>query len=104
MNLEKLYQELKTLGRPVAYDHFSKRTPLPFLIYVDQGKSTFIADGKVWTNKRKIRLEVYSKNKDIDLEDRIESLLDRLEILWEDEPTYYIDDEKTYQHNYYFSI
>lgn len=106
MTFETLYKNLKALGHPVAYNHFNEKAPLPFLIFIDEGKGTFVADEKVWTKNTKIRLELYfeDKEKAIDLESRLEDLLDSLKLIWEDEETYFIPEEEMYQHNYYFSI
>ncbi len=104
MTFEELYKALKTLNLPVAYDHFSKKTELPYLIFIDEGKNTFIADERVWTKETKIRLELYFETKSPSLEDRVEAKLDEIGLIWEDETTYYIETEEMYQHNYYFSI
>lgn len=104
MTFEELYQGLKKLGRPVAYDHFTEVPDLPFLAFIDEGKETFIADEKIWTKGTKIRLELYFETKCPDLEDRLEDILEEMGLLWEDEPTYYIDSERLYQHNYFFMI
>lgn len=104
MTFKELYQGLKKLGRPVAYDHFTETPELPFLAFIDEGKSTFVADEKIWTKQTKIRLELYFEAKDPGLEDKLENLLDEMGLIWEDEPTYYIDSERLYQHNYFFSI
>lgn len=104
MTFNELYQGLKSLGVPVAYDHFTKETPLPFIVFLDAGKEIFIADEKIWTKKTNIRLELYFDKKDPDLEERLEKRLEEMGLIWEDEATYYIEDEKIYQHNYYFAI
>lgn len=104
MSFDELYEGLKRLGRPVAYDHFTEAPEPPFLVFVDEGKETFLADRKIWTKSTKIRLELYFEMKSPEFEDRLEALLGDMGLLWDDAPTYYIDSERLYQHNYFFTI
>lgn len=104
MTFEELYQGLKKLSLPVSYDHFTEPVDLPFIVYVDNGRDTFVADEKVWTKQINIRLELYFSKKDPSLEESLEGRLDEMGLIWEDEATYYISEEKMYQHNYFFKI
>lgn len=104
MTFEELYTGLKKVNIPLAYDHFTQPTSLPFMVFVDEGKETFVADESVWAKQTRIRLELYFKSKDPKLEEKIEKRLDEMGFLWEDEATYYIEDERMYQHNYFFVI
>lgn len=106
MTFEELYQSLKTIDLPVAYNHFDHPPSVPFMVFLDEGKNQFVADASLWTSMTSIRLELYFENgEDFPaLDEKIEALLSNLSILFEDEATYYIPGEGLYQHNYYFKI
>lgn len=105
MTLNDLYKELKQeLKIPVAYDHFEESPSVPFIAYVDEGKSVFIADRNVYTKKTKIRIELYTEEKDIELEEKLEELFYKKNIIFDDDATVYISKEKLYVHYYHISI
>ena len=70
---------LKELGIPFAYDHFAEgeRIKPPFLLYLYPKSANFAADGIAYYKKDRISIEVYTDKKDIQLEERIEAVLDK---------------------------
>lgn len=74
MKLEDFFIELeKYMNIPVSYYHFKDTPTIPFIAYIDTGKNTFVADGRVYTKSRNIRIELYTEKKDFNLEDKLES-------------------------------
>lgn len=105
MTFNDFYKILKKdMGCPVAYDHFTSAPTIPFIVYIDEGAETFIADGQIYTRRQKIRVELYTDKKEPVLEQKLELCLSRIDPLWTDGETYYIPEEKMYQHNYFISI
>ena len=101
-NHKEIYDILKELDIPVAYDHFidNKTIVPPFIVYRETGVSTFKADGKTYFRPYQFDLELITTKKDVALEKTIEDLLtqnnipyDRAEEVWDEE-------EKIY-HNFY---
>lgn len=104
MTFEELYKKLKSLGVPVAYDHFDKEQKAPFIAFLDVGKNTFIADGCVYTKNTNIQVELYTEEKALELEEKLESIFDQNHLIWSDEATTFIEDESLYEHIYEIRI
>lgn len=96
MTLEELKELLKTTGLPVAYRSFpeNEAPPLPFICFLVANSNNFIADGIVYQKTDHILVELYTKQKDVESEGRVEQVLSSF--VWEKTETY-IDDEKCYQ-------
>lgn len=99
MTQEQIYSLLDTLGLPVAYSHFKETKKPPYLIYLTEDTSNFGADNKVYYKIDNWVIELYTDKKDINLERRLEALLDDVELYYEKYETY-IDTEKMYQVRY----
>lgn len=82
MTIENLVEMLQEMKIPFAYDHFAEgESPKPpFICYLLPGSNNFAADGKVYFKVNEVRLEVYTDFKDLDLESRVEHVLDEHEI------------------------
>ena len=105
MNFKTLYNELKSLGYPVAYSHFSEGdipTP-PFITYLLDSTDNFSADGKVYSNINGMYIELYNKVKDLEVEKKIETLLTDNNIFYE-KNEYYIESSKLIEVVYSFDI
>ena len=72
-----LYDLLKTLDIPVAYDHFdsNKQISIPFLVYREIAPDTFRADGITYHQFFNYEIELVTEKKEIALERQIEGLL-----------------------------
>ena len=99
MTLEKLYAILKDTGFPVAYSHFEVKTKLPFITYLVDGSSNFFADNKVYKKIKNIKIELYTAEKNLEIEENLERLLDENEIAYETDETW-IESEKLFQKIY----
>jgi len=108
MKLKEFAKLLGSIGYPVAYNHFKKTetNPLPnppFIVYFEEDSQNFGADNKVWKKVIDYRIEVYTDNKDLDLEQQIENLLDEHNIYYDTLETF-IASEFLYQKNYYITL
>lgn len=98
MEHKTIYNLLKTIEIPVAYDHFEinqKITP-PFMAYRETSPVTFKADGITYKKLPNFEIELITEKKDIELETRIEELLtnndipyDKLDEVWDEEERIY---------------
>lgn len=98
MKHKELFDLLKMINIPVAYDHFDDNKSLvpPFMAYREQLSDTFNADNKNYFLNRHFEIELITLKKDVELEERIEELLnnndipfDKTEELWDKEEKIY---------------
>lgn len=85
MNLNELKTILEATGLPVAYSHFveSEVDPIPnppFICYLVVYSSNFSADNKTYKAIQNVQIELYTDRKDIEVENRLEAILDENEI------------------------
>lgn len=103
--LAELYEQLKTLGIPIAYRAFAKgeEPAFPYLIYYREGTTGVIADNTNYYVVPYVVLELYYIEHDEQLESAVESILDEMETPFEKYETY-IDEEKMSQTVYEISL
>ena len=68
---------------------------LPFICYYSTGSDNFAADNVVYGSQRPVRIELYTRSKDLATEAALEGKLTREGIYWTRDESY-IDDEKVY--------
>lgn len=102
MKHKTIYDLLKTLNIPVAYDHFETNQNIepPFVAYRELPPTTFKADCKTYYRPYEYEIELITKKKDIVLEETIEDLLTTNNIPYDKESEVWDEDEKIY-HNFY---
>lgn len=93
-DLKKILDELQI---PVAYSHFNTSITPPVLTYHRTSTSNFGADGKVYKKINTYYVELYTENKDVELETRLEDIFDKYEIFYNVESEDYIDQEQMYE-------
>ncbi len=98
MTKEQVVSMIRSMGLPFAYDHFAEgESPdPPFLVYLYPGSDNFAADGTVYFKRDKLHVELYTDKKDDDLEDRVESILNRNGLYYNKTETW-IPSEKLYE-------
>lgn len=96
MTLSELGALLKTTGLPVSYRAWPENgaPPLPFVCYLEAGSNNFSADGVVYCPIKRVQVELYTKLKDPEAEDKVEAALSSF--FWEKTETY-LDTEKCFQ-------
>lgn len=103
MSLEELYLILKGTELPVAYSHFNEITSPPYITYLSVSSSNFYADNKVYAKIYNIQIELYTKHKDLEVERKLEDILDKNEIAYETIEEW-IESEKLFQKIYEIKI
>ena len=103
--MDKLVGILKKFGVPYAYDHFAEgESPQPpFICYLLPESNHFVADGKVYYKINEVRLELYTDYKDMELEQRLERLLDECGIVY-GKTEVWIESEKLFEVLYSFDL
>ena len=99
---KRIYDLLKTLNIPVAYDHFisNKEVSIPFVVYREINTDTFKADGKTYYRPYNFEIELITEKKDITLQQQLEELLTTNNIPYDVNDEVWDDEEQIY-HNYY---
>ena len=96
MTLVELKRLLDTTGYPVAYSHFNEPKATPFITYLVTYSSNFHADNKVHKKINNVDIELYTDKKDLQAEEKLESILDDQELPYDKVETF-ISEEKLYQ-------
>ena len=83
--MDRLLKIINEIGLPFAYSHFAEgESPNPpFMVYLFPKNKHFGADGVVFYKNTQIDLELYTDKKDLKLEEKIEEILDREKIYYE---------------------
>ena len=104
MEEEKIYEMLKSIGVPVAYDHFinsnDEDISPPFILYRNDQAENFKADDKVFYMNKQYIVELVTDKKNMVLEAALEELFNDNHLPWEKTEAY-IDTEEIYQISYF---
>lgn len=97
MNLMEFKAELEQLDIPIQYRAFSvgQAPELPYLIFYENDSDNVFADNSNWFDVLNVICELYTDNKDIELETKIQKLFYDTEIQYNSTETY-IDSENMY--------
>lgn len=102
MKHKDIYDLLKTLNIPVAYDHFdsNKNISPPFVVYREISTDTFKADGITYYRPYEFEIDLVTEKKDVNLQSQVETLLTNNKISYDLDNEIWDDEEKIY-HNFY---
>lgn len=98
MTKAEVVRMLEEIEIPFAYDHFAEGESVnpPFLIFLYPRANNFAADGVAYYKKDRMQIELYTDKKDIDLEERVEAVLDKYGFFYFKSETW-ISSEKMYE-------
>lgn len=97
-----IYNDLKSIGIPVAYSHFKERQIPPYLIYIGSGQNQKLAENTIYLKDNHYRVEFYFLLKNETMEDKIETTFLNSGWLYEKSEDIYIEDEEIYM--IYYSV
>lgn len=102
MKHKDIYDLLKTLSIPVAYDHFdsNKKIVPPFVVYRETVPEMFNAENITYYRPYNFEIELVTEKKDIAIEKNIEDLLTNNKIPYEITDPIWDEDERIY-HSFY---
>ena len=87
MELNQLKDVLDTVGIPVVYHSFQssgqKVQQPPYIVYLYVNSDNFGADDKVYCKQNIVHVELYTKYKDMQLENKLEEAFDNSFIYYE---------------------
>lgn len=104
MSEQELFNLLKTMGIPVAYDHFVEAPGAsvspPFILYTIDSTESFKADDKTYFKNRQYIIDLVTDKKDPAKEEALEAILEANFLPWDKEEDY-IDGERIFQIRYF---
>ena len=105
MTHEEVMQMLAELDVPFAYDHFAEgESPdPPFICFLFPGSENFAADNVFYMEFSNLSIELYTDEKDPELEDRVEAVLNAHELFW-NKSEVWIESEKLYEVLYQMTV
>ena len=98
MTTREIAQMIANVGLPYSYDHFEEsETPgaPPFICFTYPSSEHFAADNGVYQKAVALRIELYTDEKDLELEQQVENALDAAGLYYDSAETY-LDSEKMY--------
>ena len=101
MTYEGISNLIASIGIPYAYYQFPEgtETPPPFICFFYGGQNGFVADNINYAKPVALVIELYTDNKDFQLEAQIEKALNDNEIVFQRNESY-IDSEKLFLQTY----
>lgn len=101
MTYKEVADMISAIGVPFAYDHFTEGDPEnpapapPFICFYYDGSDDLAADNTNYARIRPLTIELYTDNKDFDLEETIENALNTAELVYSRSESY-IETERMY--------
>ena len=98
MTHEDVINMMEDMELDFAYHHFveGESPEPPFVVFLYPTSDNFSADGMVYKKINKLDIELYTDKKDIDLEEKVEAVLDSHGIFYEKSEVW-IEKEKLYE-------
>lgn len=108
MNTEQIEIMLNQMGIPYRYHHFSQKEMtdinLPIMVWIVPGTDNFYADGQTYQKIRKLDIELYTDEKDWELEERLENILTKHGIAWEQTASEWLESERMWESLYEMEV
>jgi hypothetical protein len=103
--MERLITIMEEIGLPYAYHHFAEGEgpDPPFICFLLPASDNFSADGQVYFKVTEVHIELYTDRKDLELEERVEAVLDEGGIFY-DKNEVWIASEKLYEVMFSFEM
>ena len=105
MTHKEVMQMIAETGIPFAYDHFAEgESPdPPFICFLFPGSENFSSDNIVYAAFETLHLELYTDEKNPELETKVEEVLSKHELFW-NKTEVWIESEKLYEVLYTMSV
>lgn len=103
--IEKMLEEMKV---PFRYHHFTqkemKEIPLPIIVWNVPETDNFFADGKVYQKVKQLDIELYTDEKNWELEEKLEGILDNYGIAWQQTASEFLQSETMWESLYEMEV
>lgn len=94
MTVQKLKQTLETSGLSFAYRRWKEEHDLPYGLFYFSKSKNFAADGIAYSRSDRYVVELYTENKQPEIESALEAALTAVGIYWEKTGESYIETEQ----------
>lgn len=96
---------LERLGIPFNYREFTEEAavPPPFALWYFDSSNNFSADDRVYCKIYELDIELYTREKDFELEAKLEDILTESGLYWDKEEQW-IESEDLYEVLYYMEV
>ncbi len=97
MTYQQIATMVSSIGVPYAYYQFPEGTEqaCPFICFYFESSNDFAADGRNYQKIRPLSIELYTDNKDFQLEQTVEQILNANGLVYSREETY-LSSERMY--------
>jgi len=105
MTHNEIFEMLEETGLAVAYDHFAEgESPdPPFICFLFPESDNFSADNAVYAEFQVLDVELYTDEKNPELEDKLETIFNNYELFW-NKSEVWIESEKMYEVLYQMTV
>ena len=105
MTHEEVVEMLEEINLPLAYDHFAEgESPdPPFICFLFPGSDNFSADNIVFAEFKNLNIELYTDEKNPEIEEKVENVLNYHELFW-NKSEVWIETEKLYEVLYQLTV
>lgn len=97
---------MERLNIPIAYYQFDKTQPpasVPFGVWYVEGADNVVADNRVFSSVRNVRVELYDKLPNFELEEHAEALFGEFNLIYS-KSNVYVEEEKMYMTIYEMEV
>ena len=105
MTHNEIFEMLEEAGLAVAYDHFAEgESPdPPFICFLFPESDNFSADNSVYAEFQVLNVELYTDEKNPELESKVEAVFADHELFW-NKSEVWIESEKMYEVLYQMTV
>ena len=108
MTWEQIEKMLEEMGIPFKYHHFTQKemedVSLPILVWIVPGTDNFFADGQTYHKIKELDIELYTDEKNWALEEKLEGILDKYGIPWQQTASEWLETEKMWESLYEMEV
>lgn len=108
MTPEQIERMLTEMEVPFRYHHFTQKEmediPLPIMVWIVPETDNFFADGQTYHKIKELDIELYTDHKDWALEEKLEAILDKNGIAWQQTASEWLESEKMWESLYEMEV
>lgn len=108
MNKSEIEKMLDEMEIPYRYHHFTQKEmqdiSLPIMVWNVPGTDNFFADGTAYKIIKKLDIELYTDQKNWELEEKLEGILDEHGIPWQQTASDWLESEKMWESLYEMEV
>ena len=104
MTYEEIQNTLEKVGLPVAFYSFDEVQTGDFIAFLTEDVDESFGNNETLGVAIQIRVELYTRQKDIAVEEKLEEVLTEIYPSWTTDPEQWLPTEQMFYKKYYFSF